>query len=125
MMKTIELLIPAPGTSEVKYYLPLKDPSRLISAMVGVGGTQAGAAPVKFGKAGETYGVLSADLNGTAAGAVKAVGKDASQTEAKLNQIFDKDTPVEISINLQTDGTVAIQLVVDPFVIGKQHGFAS
>ena len=123
MMKTIEVFIPAPGESEVKYYLPVKDECRLVAAYVGLTVAQAAAAPIKFGKEGATYGVLSADLDGTGAGEVKVVGYNTDQTETAKNQIFDLDTPIEISVNLAADGNVAIQLVVDPFVIGKQHGF--
>ena len=121
MMKTIEFHL-AGTTSEKKYYLPLKDASRLISATVGSTAAQAAAATVKFGKKGASNTILDIDLNGTGAGEVAKAAYNSSATDSEKAQAFDLDTPVEILVNLASTSDLMIQLVVDPFLIGAHEG---
>lgn len=121
MMKTIEFHI-AGTTSEKKYYLPLKDASRLVSANVGVTAAQTSTATVKFGKQSETNTILDINLNGTGAGEVAKAAYNSSATDSEKAQAFDLDTPVEILVNLAATSDLMIQLVVDPFLIGAHEG---
>ena len=122
-MKTITMVL-AVGQATVDYYLPVKDPCRLVGAFVGTNKDLSADATAKLQIGKGTDYVLEIAAN-------KALGKTASATkvdttEAKLNQIFDKDEPIKINAVSAVAGTVyVLQLVVDPFLIGKHKGLAT
>lgn len=122
MMKTIELQITGTNSSK-KYYVPLKDPARLVAMYVGTSAGQSSTADVKIGKSGASNTILDADLDGASAGDVVSAAYNSSATDAEKNQIFDLDTPAELDVNLESGGELVVQLVVDPFLIGQHKGF--
>ncbi len=122
MMKTIELIL-EPGDSEVTYYIPVKDACRLVGFVASVNEDNSGenTAKVQIGK--DTDYVLEGSL--TLAVGATVTGSYVSTTETKRKQIFDKDEPVTVHIeNCAANTIVGLQLIVDPFVIGKHTGFA-
>ena len=123
MMKTMEFLIENQGTSERTYYLPLKDPSRLIGFYVSAGGAQTGG-HVQI-EDGDGNKIMEAELeNIDSAGDVLKGKWDTSATEAQKKAIFDIDNPLVMKIDLQADTTVGVQLMVDPFLIGAHEGLS-
>ena len=124
MMKTIEISLPGTNSS-VKHYLPLIDPCRLVSAKVSCSTAQTGAAVVSLAKAGVTNKVLIKDLKPASgnytAGAVVDMARGSATTDLEFNQVFGPKTPLEIDINLQANGQITLQIVVDPFLIGSRQ----
>ena len=122
MMKTMEFLIPTPGTDAVTFYLPIKDPSRLIGLLVSAGGAQiSGTVTIEDGA---TNTIMTADLSDIDAAGDVVRGTFAG-TEAQQKVIFDHTNPLVLKIDLQADADVGIQLVLDPFQIGKHKGLAT
>ncbi len=122
MMKTMEFLFPTPGTSAVTYYIPIKDPSRLIGLLVSAGADQSsGTVTIEDGA---TNTIMTTDLSGIDAAGDVVRGTFAG-TEAQQKVIFDHTNPLVLKIDLQADTNVGIQLVLDPFQIGKHKGLAT
>ena len=122
MMKTIDLIIPRPGTSAVNHYLGFKDPCRLVAAYATLEVAQSATAPITLGKNGGAHTILNTDMDGTAARGTKAIPYTAAASQSTRNQIFDLETPIEIIVNLAADSNVHLQIVVDPFIIGPHKG---
>lgn len=122
MMKTIEFVLDNPGTSEKSFYIPLKDPSRLINLSVSAGAGQSGGTVTV--EDGDGQAIMEADLSGidSAGDTVTGKWKDAA-SEKEKNAVFDRDNPLLVKVDLESDSTVGIQLVVDPFQIGQHEGF--
>lgn len=124
MMKTIDYLIPTPGTSSTTFYLPFKDPSRLVSMYVSAGAAQSsGTVSIEDG---DSNTIMEADLSDIdSAGDVVKGAWDSSASEVQKSTIFDKDNPLVLKIDLQADTNVGLQIVVDPFLIGAHEGLSS
>ena len=123
MMKTMEFLIHNPGDSAVSYYLPLKDPSRLIGFSASAGAGQGGG-KIEI-EDGNSNTIMEADLDAiNSAGDVIKGEWEGSATEAQKKVIFDRDNPLVVKINLATNNTVGLQIVVDPFLIGAHEGLS-
>jgi hypothetical protein len=125
MMKTVDIILNRPGTAARVYQLAFKDPCRVIAAHVTAEVAQTGAATVTLGKNGAATTILSKDLDGLGAATAIDLAWTGSLTEANRKQIFDKDTPLELSVNLNEDSTLHLQLVLDPFLIGAHKGLAT
>ena len=125
MMKTIDIVLNRPGTSARVYQLAFKDPCRIIEAAVCLEVAQAAAAPISLGKAGAASTIFDMDLDGTAAGACKVIPFTTGVTEGNKNQIFNRTTPLVLTVDLAADSTIHLQLTVDPFVIGPHKGSAA
>ena len=124
MMKTIEISLP--GTvSSVKHYLPLIDPCRLVSAKVSCSTAQTDAAVISLAKKDVSNKVLIKDLKPASAnyvaGTVVDMARGGDTTDLEFNQVFGPKTPLEIDINLQANGQITLQIVVDPFLIGSRQ----
>ncbi len=128
MMKTIEIAFTGKSGGN-KVYIPVKDPCRLISGLIGVTTAQDSAAYlVTIGKAGEAEHILQIDLNldNVGAGEVAKLVKNGSASQVQEKQIFDSETPIEIEVpDLNADTKLVLQLVVDPFLIGAHEGLSS
>jgi hypothetical protein len=126
MMKTIYLQI-AGTDSAVKHFLPMRDPCRIVGAKVTCNAAQAGAALITIGKDGASKTILDIDLQAAqtgdyVAGVVVNVPFTSDATDAHKNQIFGGDVPICITPNLTSEGSVCIELTVDPFLIGPHKG---
>ncbi len=123
MMKTIDVLIPIANTTG-SVYIAVKDPCRIIGGIATNSHNCASdsTAVMNIGK-GTDY-VLDFAMNKGIGVAVKATLTDT--TEAKRNQIFGPDQTIKVTItNAVANNITSLQLMVDPFVIGKHTALAT
>jgi len=123
MMKTIDVLIPiANATGSV--YISVKDPCRIVSGIATNSHdcSSDGTAVMNVGK-GTDY-VLDFDMEADIGVPVKATM--AATTEDHINQIFGPDEPIKVTLtNAVANNITSLQLVVDPFLIGKHSALAT
>lgn len=122
MMKTMDIVLNRPGTAARVYQLAFKDACRVVGAYVCLEVKQEAAAPITLGKNGAATTILSKDMDGIDAATSTALDWTAALTEVNKHQIFDRDTPLELTVNLAADSTVHLQLILDPFLIGAHEG---
>jgi hypothetical protein len=122
-MKKYTFTIPG-TTSAVKHYLPIPDAGKLVGLYAVVNSAQtAGTATVQAGKAGAATSVLTANLGTTGANGIGKVAKGAltpSVTEANKQQIFDGETPIELTAVLVVAGSIGVTVLVDEYAIGAK-----
>ncbi len=124
MMQQIEIRVPSAATDGKTVYLPLKDKVRVIGALaIPQGATDSGV--VTIGKGDNAVLTTAADIGSKSAGDVIPFTLDSTSTEAQLNQIFGPDEPIQIKSVTNGTNSFIIQLIVDPFLIGKHTGLAT
>ena len=122
MMKTMDIVLNRPGTNARVYQLAFKDACRVVGAYVCLEVKQEAEALITLGKNGAATTILSKDMDGIDAATSTALDWTAALTEVNRKQIFDRDTPLELTVNLAADSTIHLQLILDPFLIGAHEG---
>ena len=122
MMKTMDIVLNRPGTAARVYQLAFKDACRVVGAYVCLEVKQEASAPISLGKNGAATTILSKDMDDIDAATSTALDWTAALTEVNKHQIFDRDTPLELTVNLSHDSTIHLQLILDPFLIGAHEG---
>jgi hypothetical protein len=123
MMKTIDVLIPIADTTG-SVYISVKDPCRIVSGIATNSHdcSSDSTAVMNVGK-GTDY-VLDFDMEADIGVPVKATM--AATTEDHINQIFGPDEPIKVTLtNAVANNITSLQLVVDPFLIGKHSALAT
>lgn len=124
-MKYIYLAIGTPGTSEVVFDVPIPPDKavkvRGMSVIATTAQTSTGIS-ASVGKNGAAAPIFSCSEASLAASTQKNLSFDGSATAAIKNQVFDKDTPMEVKLTLaDADGNATICLEVDEFATGPEY----
>lgn len=119
-MRRHALQIPI-STTSTKHYLPVDFGCRLVGFKCVTNVAEASGS-ITIGKAGAGHTIKTASLIGAVAGTPIVAVDTPSVTDAEKAQLFNKTTPLEITVIGGTAGYATLMICIDEEAIGSNLG---